>query len=136
MLEAFFVRMACQSYIEIDETFDLLTLSATEQTDFSLLSKLFEELKTISPRDKFELIIEIGGNTTAISGCHITDKVNLESHIEKYRFNNMDPSTIPPPNPPVIFAVHTTTKNNTIRKKVLIIPTNPIRNKPFYFTLN
>jgi len=87
MLEAFFVRMACQSYIEIDETFDLLTLSATEQTDFSLLSKLFEELKTISPRDKFELIIEIGGNTTAISGCHITDKVNLESHIEKYSDN-------------------------------------------------
>lgn len=76
MLSDFFKQNESKiSDLEIDEVFDCVTIKFTHNSSVPNFVEwsLFNELKTISNRDKFELVLDIDGAETKISGCQQAD---------------------------------------------------------------
>lgn len=76
---ATFLNQNCEQMTstEVTEIFDNVTLRFTLSSSSSaIISNLFEELKTISSRDVFELTLDIDGSEQKISNC---SSVSLES---------------------------------------------------------
>lgn len=70
MLENFFVNHADFSAARISETFESLRLSLRINTGLvPFCHQFFDQLKTISVRDRFEVFVEVGGNDLRIANC-------------------------------------------------------------------
>lgn len=69
----------------IDEKIDYLTLSIKPDISISdFFPKLFDELKTISTRDSFELFIEIEGTNETITNCSNACYEKIKNHINGF----------------------------------------------------
>lgn len=67
---------------DIQETFDTLSLSTTLSVPMSeFIPKLFDELKTLSSRDDFELFFDVCGNHIKILDCSADSLRKLQGHI-------------------------------------------------------
>ncbi|MBX9798098.1 MAG: hypothetical protein K2Y13_01440 [Burkholderiaceae bacterium] len=73
-------------HASISETFDTVSLKLAREAlsgDFTL--KLFDELKTISARDTFELVIEAHGNYETVRDCTYASLTRIKAHIEEFK---------------------------------------------------
>ena len=69
----------------IEETLDILNLKiGTMEPMTSVVKKLFDELKTISTRDTFELFFTINGNDISISDCSMMSFDKISTHISEH----------------------------------------------------
>jgi hypothetical protein len=83
MLLDFFEYSELLNECQIDETFDRIQLKLeTDKPTKPLVNKLFDELKSISNRDSFELILDIQGTTESISDTCLTSNKKLTSFLE------------------------------------------------------
>lgn len=70
---------------KIDETIDSLSIKITPDAPMnSFVLKLFDELKTISSRDTFELFFDVSGNHIKISDCCASSLTIIKDHINEY----------------------------------------------------
>ncbi|WP_448549760.1 hypothetical protein [Thalassotalea fusca] len=82
MLAEFFKTNSNVSSVEINETLDNLTIKGKPDCQISDFTfKLFDELKTISGRDKFELFLDICGNHVSVSNTSRQSYDLLSEHI-------------------------------------------------------
>ena len=83
MLKEYFKYNSLLSKAEIKETVDSLKLSINPEIPMSgFIFKLFDELKTISHRDSFELFFDICGTHIKISDTSVGSLAKLTKHIE------------------------------------------------------
>lgn len=80
MLKEFFSSFEC---VSIKETLNHLNVTIRDLGDFKpMLTKLFEELKTISSRDTYELFIEIDGSSVSISNASSNSYETINNHVK------------------------------------------------------
>jgi len=85
MLSEFITHNSLVQSTSVDESFEQLRVNITaneEKGDYVL--KLFDELKTLSSRDSFELFTEISGTTETISDCTSDSLKIIEKHLNEY----------------------------------------------------
>lgn len=71
---------------DINETFDSVKLKvklSDSMSDFVL--KLFDELKTLSSRDRFELFFEVSGNHVKITDCSSGSLKRIKDHLAEFQ---------------------------------------------------
>ena len=85
MLHEFLKTSGLLETAAINENYRSAYIRLEEQDNFDLILQIFDQLKTISDRDEFELFLNIAGNSQKIASCGITDKTTLQSHIESYK---------------------------------------------------
>ncbi|WP_351014404.1 hypothetical protein [Shewanella sp. AC91-MNA-CIBAN-0169] len=82
MLYDFFSANSSLASFEVKETFDQLYIKASlNNSQCAFVTKLFDELKTLSSRDSFELFLEISGATTKISNTSSEHFKELTDHL-------------------------------------------------------
>lgn len=85
MLFEFLKHSQALDLAELTETLNTakLKIKPNQAEDFVL--KLFDELKTISRRDTFELFVEASGELLSITGHDATDLARLKSHLSNHK---------------------------------------------------
>ena len=69
--------------VSIRETLNHLKIATRDLGDFKpTLTKLFDELKTISSRDSYELFVEIDGSSVSIGNASRDSYDIISAHIE------------------------------------------------------
>jgi len=86
MLSEYFSLARVITQANIDETFDSVKLKVNLSVSMSeFVLKLFDELKTLSSRDRFELFFEVGGNFVKINDCSFESLSRIKDHLAEYK---------------------------------------------------
>lgn len=86
MLSEYFSLAGVITQANIDETFDSVKLKVKLSESMSeFVLKLFDELKTLSSRDGFELFFEVSGNLVKINDCSAESLRRIKDHLAEYK---------------------------------------------------